>query len=104
MHSKDRLIEGNSTCIKGLNPLIKEIFASWIDTYACYFNFLIEIAVSPTMISVNVLPLDSPYITNVLVREAIAPREPSIVIDNDQEPFVLLAEGAHKALEEVSMH
>jgi hypothetical protein len=84
--------------------LIGKIFAFRIGTYAYYFDFLIEVAVSPTMIGVNVLPPGSPYITNFLYCEAIAPGESSVIIDDDQEPFVLLAEGAHRALEEVSMH
>ena len=104
MHSRNRLIEGSSSCIERLNPLIGEIFASWIGTYACYFDFLIEVAVSPTMMGVNVLPPGSPYITDFLRCEAIAPGESSVVIDDDQESFVLLAECAHRALEEVSMH
>jgi hypothetical protein len=84
--------------------LIGEIFAFRIGTYACYFDFLIKIAVSPTILIVNVLPPDSPYITNIFRCEAIAPGEPSIVINDNYKPFILLAEGAHRALEEISMH
>jgi hypothetical protein len=83
MHSKDRLIEGDSSYIKRLNPLIGEIFAFWISTYACYFDFLIKIAVSPTIIGINVFPSGSPYITDFLRCEAIAPGESNIIIDNN---------------------
>jgi hypothetical protein len=98
------LIEGSSICIERLNPLIGEIFAFRIGTYVCYFDFLIEVAVSPIMLGVNVLPPGSLYFTNILRCEAIAPGEPSIVINDDHKPLVLLAEGAHRALEEVSIN
>jgi hypothetical protein len=104
MHSRYRLIESNFTCIKRLNLLIGEIFAFRIGTYVYYFDFLIEVAVSPIMLGVNVLPPDSLYITNILRYEAIAPGEPSVVINDDYKPLVLLVKGAYKALEKVSMH
>jgi hypothetical protein len=104
VHMRDRLIECSSAFFERLDPLFREIFASRIGTYACDFDFLIEVAVSPTMMGVNELPPGCPYITYILRREAITPGEPSIVINDDQEPFVLLAEGAYRALEEVSMH
>jgi hypothetical protein len=98
------LIEGSSICIKRLNPLIEKIFAFRIGTYACYFNFLIKITVSPIIMSINELPPGYPYITNIFRCEAIAPEESSIVINDNQKPFVLLAESAYKIFEEISMH
>jgi hypothetical protein len=103
MHSRYCLIEGSFICIERLNSLIGEIFAFRIGTYACYFNFLIEIAVSPIMLGVNVFPLGSLYFTNILRCEAIVPGEPSIVINDNYKLLILLAEGAHKALEKVSI-
>jgi hypothetical protein len=83
MYSRYCLIEDSSICIKRLNLLIGEIFAFRIGTYACYFNFLIKIAVSPTMLGVNMFPPDSPYFINFFRCEAIVPDEPSIVINNN---------------------
>jgi hypothetical protein len=60
--------------------------------------------VSPIMISVNVFPPDSPCFTNIFRCEAIAPGEPSVIINDNYKLFILLAEGAHKALEKISMH
>jgi hypothetical protein len=104
VYSRDRLIEYSSAFFKRLNLLIREVFVFRIGTYACDFNFLIEIAVSFAMISINKLPPDCLYFINVPICEIIAPGEPSIVIDDDQELFVLLAEGAYKTFEKISMH
>jgi hypothetical protein len=55
------------------------------------------------MLGVNVFPLGSLYFTNILRCEAIVPGEPSIVINDNYKLLILLAEGAHKALEKVSI-
>jgi hypothetical protein len=83
MHSRDRLIECSIAFIERLNPLIGEIFAFRIGTYVCYFDFLIEVAVSPIMMGVNVFSLGSLYITNILRYEAIVPGEPNVIINDD---------------------
>jgi hypothetical protein len=83
MHSRDRLIESSSIYIKRLDPLFREIFAFKIDIYVYYFDFLIEIAVSPIIVSINKLSSGYSCITNILRYETIALGEPNIVIDDD---------------------
>jgi hypothetical protein len=83
MHARDRLIKRRTAVFECPNPFIGEIFASRIGAYTCNLDFLIEVTVSPAMMSVYELSPGRPGITNIPRRKTIAPGIPSIVVDDD---------------------